>query len=281
MIFIKIDAQLGNQLFQYAFAMSSAKKNDTFFIAYKVSQHFHIKFFKLDPFTNFLYCGNKYIVFINTFICRQLVKVLGRKTIKDPEHLLVNTYEDYVLYEGYFQSEDYFVDYINEIKLRFQLKGKFINIFNMKYGDFFKKNKTIVIHFRRMDYGDVEFDSLGGKGYILPLDYYLKSMSLIGNINSYEIFFIGDDMGSVKNDFEGKSNYHFEMNSSIVDFQLIQNADIAIIANSTFAWWAAYLSLKPNSRIIAPKYWLGFKVDKTFPPGIETQKFEWINWLNQ
>lgn len=112
----------------------------------------------------------------------------------------------------------------------------------------------------------------------MPFEYYRKALDSIEGIENYKVLFIGDDVESVKNEFGHEYNHSFESNPAIIDFQLIQHADIAIIANSTFAWWAAYLSQKPNAKIIAPEYWLGYKVKKEYPVGIRTDKFKWIKF---
>jgi hypothetical protein len=91
---------------------------------------------------------------------------------------------------------------------------------------------------------------------MLPVSYYEKSLE---KIEDYKIIFVGDNISFAKEHFSHIPNSTFEQNDAIVDFQIILNADIAIIANSSFAWWAAWLNPNPNKKIIAPKYWVGFK----------------------
>lgn len=266
-------------MFQYAFAVSTSKKVNTLFLLYLTSNYnsYLLGYFHIDPITDCFF-KNQFLKKIYRSFCRKIEKKKLLKSFNENQFSVVECRENNSFYYGYFQSEEYFKFTDKTIKKRFKVKQKYVNLFREKYSYMFLNHKIIVVHFRRKDYNDIELESLGGKGYVLPIDYYNTALSTIKDIHAYEVFFIGDDMNSIKKDFELKPNYHFEENSSIVDFQLIQNADIAIIGNSTFAWWAAYLSLKPNSRILAPKYWLGFKVKETFPPKIETNKFEWIEF---
>ena len=61
----------------------------------------------------------------------------------------------------------------------------------------------------------------------------------------------------------------------IVDFQILLAADIIVTANSSFSWWAAHLNSN-CIRVLAPKYWLNFRVKNEYPSNVIPEAWEQI-----
>ena len=172
------------------------------------------------------------------------------------------------MYTGYYQS-DFYIKALAAKSL--PLKKKYVTAFRKKYGPIFDAGLTVTVHIRRTDYLNYQ-----GRDISLPIDYFQRQLDSLGNLDLYTVFFVSDDLEYVQKHITVKPNYQFVSNDEIIDFQLIQNADIAIISNSTFAWWAAYFSPKDN-RVIAPKNWMGIRLGREHPRGIMTDKFEWVD----
>ena len=271
---IKVDlwGRMGNQMFQYAFALNTARKFNTKFLIAPTEQFELLKYFKLDLFTRFCY-SNLFFRVYDRLVSRLNTSDLISQIDEGAVLLKNNT-----SYRGFFQSEKFFSESKEQIKAKFELKKKWINQFSIEHGNLFAHDKkNIVMHFRRTDYSLLGSEANGGSDMRLPMTYYDNCLKLIENIQDYRIICISDDITFVKDYYKEKTDYLFFSNTAIIDFQMILNADIAIIANSSFSWWAAYLNQR-NCRIIyAPKNWLGFKVNQELPVDVIPLHFESIN----
>lgn len=293
MIGVLAQGRMGNQMFQYAFGFIAAKKlNTTFFLYNPNSLHY----FKLNPeFANNKELYKKYTK--RKFFKRSCVPFpkltspnfnkeyyawgVRKDLVSWPNQVggnnfLLKELKDDVVYDGYFQSDKYFISYETEVKNMFALKEQYVNEFEAKKKSLSAK-KYIAIHIRRTDYINYGGEELGGYNMTLPVEFYKKSLASINNLNEYNVVFVSDDIDFVKKEFGEHSNYYFESNSEIIDYQILLNADKLIIANSTFSWWAAWLNTKADLEVFAPKYFLGFKVNQYYPAGIEVEKWNWID----
>jgi hypothetical protein len=177
--------------------------------------------------------------------------------------------KDWTIYKGFYQT-DWYVKHTSG-KLPISIKKQFHEEFLKLYGKLFSENKIVVVHIRRTDYLNY-----GKRDISLPMEYFKSRLDAVENIAEYKVIFVSDDISHVKSYFTEKENYIFSSNNEIIDFQIIMNADISIISNSSFAWWAAYLSEKANV-VYAPKNWLGFRIGKEHPKSVMTDRFVWCD----
>ncbi len=270
MIGVKFDGRLGNQLFQYVFLKYLKQREGSGNVFFINPHHAYIeKYFELEGRDNFLLGSKPY-----SAITRVLPLVLKLKPVYIhnwiiPKELVLKNWSVYV---GYFQS-DYYYQQLQQ-KPTFKIKQTYRDDFENLYGKLYRENKTVVVHIRRTDY--MNYGERRKRDISLPMAYFKKRLEAIENLQDYKVIFVSDDIKHVKEVFPPQENYVFSENNEIVDFQVIQNADISIISNSTFAWWAAYLSPK-NNTVYAPKNWFGFKIKAEHPRGIMTDKFVWCD----
>jgi hypothetical protein len=268
MIGIKLEGRLGNQLFQYAFALNHARKsNQSFYIDQEKYAFDGRKYFELFNF-------NKLKNRINQELSQRFLKlnICNEDQWKSPTINLNDFQVKNSFFIGYFQSEDYFKENKELIRQEFQLKEK-VKIDSRKFLGI--GGKYIAIHCRRTDYVNFGDESLGGKNLVLPISYYHNALSSIKNLSDYEIVVVSDEIEIVKKELQIENAMYVSNGEMIIDFQIIQQADIAIIANSSFSWWAAYLGF--NNKVYAPEYWIGFKIMKEYPCAIIPSKWDLIS----
>jgi len=264
-----MDCRLGNQLFQYAFIKAISEKFGTsFFINEKAERFILPEFFNLaayHPFTNKI---NKLILKMQQ---EDPLRSMQNINIGEFTAGIEDIFQDKAIYKGYFQSELFFKNISDRLTAYITVKEKYTEEFNKKYLDMFRSNRTVTVHVRRGDYlnlNDWWAQNMGSNNLTLPTSYYLNCLSQITEKKSYKIIFISDDIDFVRSEFSHIENAEFSGNDIMTDFQLLMNADIGIISQSSFAWWAAYLNPKANKKIFCPENWLGFKVNREYPAHI-------------
>lgn len=269
MIGVKFIGRLGNQIFQYAFFQYLKTNNKQYSYFFVNPHHAYLsKYFDLEGIQNLTLSSKPYSIIARTIPKIFKFDEIYIENLHVPKEVDV---KNWTIYKGFYQTDFY----VRRIKgdFKIELKKEFKDRFDAEFGEIFRKNKTIVVHIRRTDYL-----KYGKRDISLPMEYFKKQLDELGNINEYKVFFVSDDIEHVKGYFREQSNFVYSTNDEITDFQIISNADIAIISNSSFAWWACYLSKKQN-KVYAPKNWLGFRIGKEHPKKVMTDKFTWVDVL--
>ena len=283
MIAVKLEGRLGNQLFQYAFIYSTARKlNRSFYIDKSTIDFMVPEYFGLGSDSLFFF--DKYIFSIKGYknIFSFHLKHLFYRLLKNLYQLKETTFDnnqapaaqlsnltDKALYKGYFQSEEYFTDYKEDVFKIFTIKEKYKQEFKAILNLIPASEKYITVHIRRGDYTDMDF--------ALPIEYYHKAIESIHSDENYYIF-ISDDFQFIESEFSYVNRKYLSRHSEIIDLQFLSHADICILSNSSFSWWGAYLNLK-QPQIIAPQYWMGQSQRTELPVNIipyNWQKFRTV-----
>lgn len=165
---------------------------------------------------------------------------------------ILNVNNSNIFFYGYWQNPRYFNHIKTQLIQDFNLVS-FIPEQYREYEESIKKSNSVAIHIRRDDYLSYGRDT--------SLDYYRKAVKLIQNqIKSPKFYLFSDNIEwCLENvDFQIQpQNITFirpKQTTAIHDMALMNQCKHLIIANSTFSWWAAWLS-EENKIIIAPKKW--------------------------
>jgi len=282
MIAVKLEGRMGNQLFQYAFIYSAAKKLNTRFYLDKsvnyllLDKYFNIendfcrllddKIFSVKGFKNFF---SHYFRWAFYYLLRHL-SLLKDETFSNniPPSAQLYKLADNRMYMGNFQSETYFSEYKADIKKLFSVKDTHAQKFEAIFRRLPKAEKYITVHIRRGDYLS--------HNWALNIAYYHNAIKSIHQEENYYIF-ISDDPGFVKAEFSYLANKYVSENDEITDFQFLTHADTCILSNSSFSWWGAWLNTNPHKQVLAPMYWLGQKYEIEYPVGISDRvNLKWI-----
>lgn len=268
MIIVRFQGRLGNQIFQYAFARSLAKRFGTHYLLDNTENSQLLKYFRIFQVARW----GKLNKWLLGYFRKSELPVFIQSGHEDIEELS-EQFANNLYYKGFFQSETYFFNVKEMVKKSLVIKKCYQKVFCQKFGKLFKNDKILAIHCRLGDYMHIwEGEALGGQDLTLPASYYKNALGKIDNIEDYKIIIVTDDKLNAESRFEFIKEKTIVSEDDIIDFQVLQNADKLIISNSSFSWWAAYLNTK-SAPVYAPEYWLGFKVKKEWPAGIMPTNF--------
>jgi hypothetical protein len=280
MIVVKLIGGLGNQMFQYAFGRYLSIHHNTnlyFDIVDLQNKNLgHIqRNFSLDGFNlrAAIYNLNdqksrKENLFKRLFSSSEdKLKIITEKRLHFDKEIA--NAADNIYLNGYWQSPFYFEKIEDIIRKDFTFSIPLSNDaeqFQVKI----KESNAVSIHVRRGDYVNNP-ETLSYHG-VCDLAYYQKAIEIIENKTSNPTFFIfTDDPEWVKQNFSLSDDIILISNASFSQFddlRLMSVCKHAIIANSSFSWWGAWLINNPTKTVVAPLKWLqndSINTDDLFP----------------
>lgn len=209
------NGRLGNQLWQIASTIGIARKNGQPYSFPEWEYEKHFENFKSYPTERLK--GHRFNVY----------------------NELNSYYQDIVLsseynwdLNGYFQSWKYFKDFEAEVR-------DFLYFQKPQY-------EGVAVHVRRGDYLRLQHIHP-----VLSLNYYLDAMALFKG----EVFTVfSDDITWCRENLKGQEIQCYPIKDDIHDFKAMCGFSKFVIANSSYSWWAAWLS--GSTKIVAPATWV-------------------------
>jgi hypothetical protein len=172
---------------------------------------------------------------------------------------------------GFWQNEQYFADAADAIRADFTLKSP-LDERNSACIARMQSAPSAFMHIRRGDYAEPGTHNLFGT---CTLEYYSQAQQLLRDRHGAMNFFIfSDDPAWVREHRIGGPNAEIiDWNGPApeLDLILMRHCRHAVIANSTFSWWGAWLGDHPGRTTIAPKTWF-----KSVPEFTEIVPDRWL-----
>ena len=261
-MYLLILGGLGNQLFQLAFAKYLSLKFNkkiflidcTGFAKKKRKWELHNIKIKSNKIAKLIIFFIYYLSKLNISLYRKFNFIFLKSFFFENEKTYLTNRAPLVLY-GYWQNNVYLKNTIIFIKNKIMnnlSKNKIL--FNNFMINKNNKNIYVAIHVRRDDYFSSK-DSI--HGVCTPLWYLRAFNKLKNNINNLVPIIFTDDVNFVR--CKININAHIWKSSStesnFSDLAVMSMCDHFIISNSTYSWWAAWLSKNRNKKVVVPKFW--------------------------
>ena len=279
---VNITGGLGNQMFQYAFAISLKEQFPDEEVFVDVS-HYHTLFFqhfkginlhngfeidKVFPNASLPIACMSRICKVSYYIPNYVLSRIGRKLLPQRKTELIPPYSKNYSYvaEAFQPGDCYYEGFWQCIKNFDGIKDKLVEVYAHPSPNEYNRQliseigdcNSVGIHIRRGDYlNEPEFRNICG------MEYYKKGIeSVLSDGMKHEFYIFSNDMDWCKENIAhlvGGNKIHYVTENkgkdSCWDMFLMTYCKDLIIANSSFSWWGAFLN-NQGGRVFAPEPWL-------------------------
>ena len=276
---IGCNGRLGNQMFQYASMRGIASVKGFDWVV---------------PPENYDHTANYALseTFKMTNVQEKNIGFVEGETLKETIHCydenLVDSCSDNTNLDGFFQTEKYFENIVDEIRSDFTFKDEYLK----PCKEFIDSLDTtpIFLHVRRGD-------AIGKEHYhpVAPMSYYVEALKRFDKDTPCFVF--SDDLDWCKsqelfksdrflfNDNIERYDYQSMDGSGSMQYTLLPHVDLclmslcsgAIIVNSSFSWWGAWLQ-NNRGKVIASKPWFGPSASHLDTSNVVPDHWEIIDW---
>lgn len=270
---VKIGGGLGNQLFTYAAAKRLAYANDAELVIDHISGFEHDHTYKREYMLDYFKVNDRKAKWWERLPNKRILgrifqalfknekfdnrRFIFQETIHLDKRLLnLKLKHKYSFFQGYWQSEYYFLDIASNIRTCLSL-----NVSNFSFEEQIvrdiKNSNSVSLHVRF-------FEDKLGTDFTISEQYYISAMEYISSNLNNPHFFIFSDKPDLLTTFLSKCiAYKHQIvdltkleskKTDIAEFELMSMCKHNIIANSTYSWWAAWLGDQRNKIVIAPNF---------------------------
>lgn len=291
MIFTEMGGRCGNQMFHYAVsrALEEIYGKGITFNFYQIERAsvndatwkndlcaFNVEDYKQES-------SDKHLIFLYGSVSQKIVYIIYKILCKIPcksrpifykrqeaVQPILNHFGIYDMVHGYYplkkskqknqfvngtyEDERFFSDIRDKLLQEFSTKSP-LKVENEDLMQQIVNTESVCVSFRRGDFVEKSNKNLRD---ICDLNYYKEAISIMKEkLPNANFFFFSDDIDWVKKncDFGVKSFYESGHDDIGEKMRLMSSCKHFIMSNSTFCWWAQYLSQNNNKIVISPDHW--------------------------
>jgi hypothetical protein len=295
MIYLEITGRLGNQMFQYAFArflQKTYRHEDGLTVSCKIIHREgpaeqgwddSLQYFNVIPYVKsdrmklsflqlaagtFFFAGIKRLIRIlkipvSTYLkkdidefCQPALNFFGIYALRGSRYVPVSDRKTRNAWcRGSFEAHRYF-DFIKEDLLLELTPKQAVLEHNQELYNTILNTNSVCISIRKGDFTSPEHSNFN----ICTDAYYYKAVEIISQkVENFVLCVFSDDIEWVRNNMHFDFPVLYENNDGKDPVQeklrLMYSCKHFIISNSTFSWWAQYLSRNEHKMVVSPSPW--------------------------